>query len=85
MLGSLFIGALAEWFALQSQSSGSLRLFLVTGILGGFTTFSAFSLEIGLLHERGETGAAIAYAVLSVVCGVTAMFGGMLAVRHWAA
>jgi hypothetical protein len=40
---------------------------------------------VGLLHERGATGAAIAYAVCSVICGVGAMFGGMLAVRHWAA
>lgn len=85
VLGSLLIGVLAEWFALQSQASASLRLFLITGILGGFTTFSAFSLEIGLLYERGATAAAIAYAMLSVVCGVGAMFGGMYAVRHWAA
>jgi fluoride exporter len=85
VLGSLLIGVLAEWFALQSQASANLRLFLVTGILGGFTTFSAFSLEVGLLHERGATVAALAYAALSVICGVSAMFGGMLAVRHWAA
>ncbi len=82
VLGSLLIGILAEWFALQSQASSSLRLFLITGILGGFTTFSAFSLEIGLLHERGATGAAVAYAVLSVACGVAAMFGGMYLVRQ---
>jgi CrcB protein len=82
VLGSLLIGVLAEWFALQAQASAGLRLFLVTGILGGFTTFSAFSLEIGLLHERGATATAIAYAVLSVVCGVAAMFGGMAAVRQ---
>jgi CrcB protein len=83
--GSLLIGVLAEWFALQSQPSANLRLFMVTGILGGFTTFSTFSLEVGLLHERGATGAALAYALLSVLCGVLAMFGGMLAVRHWTA
>jgi CrcB protein len=84
VLGSMLIGILAEWFALQSQASANLRLFLVTGILGGFTTFSAFSLEIGLLHERGATVAAIGYAALSVGCAVGAMFGGMYAVRHWA-
>jgi fluoride exporter len=82
VLGSLLIGILAEWFALQSQASAHLRLFLITGILGGFTTFSAFSLEIGLLHERGATAAAILYAVLSVLCGVAAMFGGMYLVRQ---
>jgi CrcB protein len=85
VLGSLLIGVLAEWFALQSQASTNLRLFLITGILGGFTTFSAFSLEIGLLHERGNTAAAIAYAVLSVLCSVAAMFGGMYAVRQLSA
>lgn len=85
VLGSLLIGVLAEWFALQSQASTNLRLFLITGILGGFTTFSAFSLEIGLLHERGATAAAIGYAVLSVLCGVAAMFAGMFAVRQLSA
>lgn len=85
VLGSLLIGVLAEWFALQSQASASLRLFLVTGILGGFTTFSAFSLEIGLLHERGAIAAALAYAVSSVLFGVLAMFAGMYAVRQFSA
>lgn len=84
VLGSLLIGMLAEGFALRSHLSANLRLFLVTGILGGFTTFSAFSLEIGLLHERGDTGAAVLYAVVSVVCAVGAMFGGMYALRQFA-
>ncbi|WP_174842489.1 fluoride efflux transporter CrcB [Steroidobacter cummioxidans] len=84
VLGSLLIGVLAEWFALRSHLSANLRLFLVTGILGGFTTFSAFSLEVGLLHERGDTAAAALYAVASVVCAVGAMFGGMYALRHFA-
>jgi len=84
VLGSLLLGMLAEWFALRSHLSANLRLFLVTGILGGFTIFSAFSLEIGLLHERGDTGAAVIYAVASVVCAVGAMFGGMYALRHFA-
>jgi len=59
-------------------------LFLVTGIIGGFTTFSTFSFEIGLLHERGDTVAAVLYAIASVVCAVGAMFGGMYALRHLA-
>ncbi len=83
VLGSLLIGVLAESFALFTQWSAGMRMFLVTGILGGFTTFSAFSLEVGLLYERGERGAAIAYAALSVICGVAAMFAGMYAVRRW--
>lgn len=84
VFGSLLIGVLTEWFALRSHLSVSLRLFLVTGIIGGFTTFSAFSLEIGLLHERGDTVAAVLYAIASVVCAVGAMFGGMYALRHLA-
>lgn len=82
VLGSLLIGVLAEWLALHSHLSASLRLFLITGILGGFTTFSAFSLEVGLLHARGATLAAVMYATLSVVCAVGAMFIGMYVVRH---
>ncbi|MBS0377582.1 MAG: fluoride efflux transporter CrcB [Proteobacteria bacterium] len=81
VLGSLLIGVLAEWFALRSQLPANLRLFLITGILGGFTTFSAFSLEIGLLYERGETAAAAVYAIASVVFGVAALFCGMYVVR----
>lgn len=82
VLGSLLIGACTEWLALYSHLTMNLRLFLVTGILGGFTTFSTFSLEVGLLHERGANLAAILYAILSVVCAVGAMFGGMYAVRQ---
>jgi CrcB protein len=82
MAGSLLIGVLAELFALRLQLPANLRLFLVTGILGGFTTFSTFSLEIGLMHERGQTGAAIFYAAASVVCGVAAMFAGMHLARQ---
>jgi CrcB protein len=84
VVGSLLIGVVAEWFALRSHLPLNLRLFLITGILGGFTTFSAFSLEVGLLHERGDTTAAVLYALASVICAVGAMFGGMYAIRHLA-
>jgi fluoride exporter len=84
VLGSLLIGILAEGFTLKADLPISTRLFLITGILGGFTTFSAFSLEIGLLYERGEILAAITYAVASVACGVIAMFAGMALIRHFA-
>jgi fluoride exporter len=82
VLGSLLIGVLVELFALRMQLPANLRLFLVTGILGGFTTFSTFSLEIGLLHQRGQTGVAILYATASVVCGVVALFAGMYLTRQ---
>jgi CrcB protein len=84
VVGSLLIGVLAELFALRSGLSHNLRLLLVTGVLGGFTTFSAFSLEVGLFLERGETVAAVLYAVASVVCAVGALFVGMAAIRHFA-
>jgi len=85
VLGSLLIGALAEWFALRTQLPQPLRLFLITGVLGGFTTFSAFSLEVGLLMERGQLGAAAGYVLASVVASIGAMFAGMYLVRNFAA
>lgn len=83
VLGSLLIGIVAECFSLHAHLPFNMRLLLITGILGGFTTFSAFSLEIGLLYERGEILAAIAYAVASVACGVLALFAGMTLARHF--
>lgn len=82
--GSLAIGILAEWFALRSQLPAGARLFLITGVLGGFTTFSTFSLEAGLMIQRGETGAALLYALGSLACGVGALFLGMQLVRYFA-
>ena len=52
--GSLVMGLVAGWFAMKGAGEGHLRLFLATGILGGYTTFSAFSLDAVLLWERGE-------------------------------
>jgi len=82
VVGSLAIGVLAETFALRTHWSGNARLFLITGVLGGFTTFSAYSLEVGLLYERGQRAAAAIYAAASVICAVGAMFAGMYAVRR---
>lgn len=84
VLGSLVIGMLAESFALKAHLPMSMRLFLITGMVGGFTTFSTFSLETGLLYERGELLAAAIYAVASVVCGLLALFAGMALIRHFA-
>lgn len=83
VLGSLLIGALAEWFALRVQLGQPLRLFLITGVLGGFTTFSAFSLEVGLLMQRGQLLAAAGYVLASVLGAVGAMFLGMYLIRQW--
>src|SRR3712207_5562160 len=62
VLGSFLMGALAAWLAFRAGKGWgqNLRLFLATGILGGFTTFSAFSLDAVLLWERGEAGWAAA-------------------------
>src|SRR6476660_791725 len=57
--GSIVMGLLAGYFAFKGEASQSWRLFLMTGILGGYTTFSAFSLDAALLYERGETALAL--------------------------
>ena len=54
VIGSCAMGLVAGWFALRGQAPQELRLFLTTGILGGFTTFSAFSLDGALLYDRGQ-------------------------------
>lgn len=84
ILGSFAMGLLAEWFALKADPGQHWRLFLTTGVLGGFTTFSTFSLDTAVLLERGSQSTAIVYALLSVVASVAALFLGLLVVRHLA-
>ncbi len=81
ILGSFVMGAFIELLALRLQGSTGLRLFVATGFLGGFTTFSAFSLDFALMWERGEIGWAAGYALLSVICSISALFFGLWAVR----
>jgi len=81
VVGSTAMGLVAGWFAFNGSISPELRLFLTTGILGGFTTFSAFSLDTALLIERGEPMLASAYAGASVVLSVLGLFVGLWAVR----
>lgn len=81
VVGSTLMGFVAGWFAFRGEVLPDLRLFLATGILGGFTTFSAFSLDTALLMERGETFAAAAYVVGSVVLSVLGLFLGLWAMR----
>ncbi|UNK41596.1 fluoride efflux transporter CrcB [Luteimonas sp. S4-F44] len=81
VVGSLLMGVVVAWFAARSGLSPSLRLFLATGVLGGFTTFSAFSLEAALLYERGQTALAVAYVLASVVLSIGGLFAGMALVR----
>lgn len=81
LVGSLLMGILVELLVLRYSGSAPLRAFLGTGFLGGFTTFSAFSLDIYALGERGETGLALAYAAGSVLAGLAALYAGIALVR----
>ena len=80
-VGSLAMGALAAYFAFRGEASQGARLFLTTGVLGGFTTFSAFSLDAVLLYERGQVGLALTYVVGSVMISIAALVAGLAVVR----
>lgn len=82
IVGSLAVGLLAGWFAHKTDPGQLWRLFLIVGVLGGFTTFSAFSLELVLLYERGEFAAAALYALASVAISAAALFLGLFIVRQ---
>ena len=84
VVGCFLMGLLVEALALRFSITPEARGFLAVGLLGGFTTFSAFSLEVALLYERGQLLLAAIYVVASVVLSVAALFGG-LAVGRWAA
>jgi fluoride exporter len=81
VVGSLVIGLLAGWFAHKADPGQAWRLFLTTGILGGFTTFSAFSLDTALLYLRGQAGLAALYALASVALAVLGLFAGLWLIR----
>src|SRR6202790_3176388 len=80
--GSTVMGLIAGYLASKGEASQSWRLFLMTGILGGYTTFSAYSLDAALLYERGEIGLAALYVVGSVVLSIAGLFAGLALVRH---
>lgn len=82
--GSLVMGLIAGYFALKGDASQHWRLFLTTGILGGYTTFSAFSLDAALLYERGEVGLSALYVVASVALSIAGLFAGLAIVRSFA-
>ena len=81
VVGSFLMGVLAGYFAFRPGIGQHARLFLTTGILGGFTTFSAFSLDTALLVERHAYGMAAGYAVGSVAASVSALFFGLALFR----
>jgi CrcB protein len=84
IIGSFLMGLLIEWFALKFDPGQPWRLFLTTGILGGFTTFSAFSLDTALFIERGAHLLAGVYVLTSVVASIAGLFVGLLLIRHLA-
>lgn len=81
ILGSFVMGVLISVFALAWEPSQAMRAFLTTGILGGFTTFSTYSLDSVTLIERGAYGAAAFYIAGSVAFSLLALWGGMVLVR----
>ena len=81
IVGSLAMGLLAGWLARHGSAGETWRLLVGVGLLGGFTTFSAFSLEMMMLIERGQASTAFIYAAVSVLAGVTALYIGLIAMR----
>jgi CrcB protein len=77
VVGGLVMGLFAGYFAFKGDASQQWRLLLMTGVLGGFTTFSAFSLDTVLLYERGELRLAALYVALSVVLAIGGVVAGL--------
>lgn len=81
VLGSFAMGLLVGWLARHGHGGEGWRLLLGVGLLGGFTTFSSFSLEFALLVERGATAHAAAYAAVSLLGGFGGLFAGLAIMR----
>jgi fluoride exporter len=83
VVGSLIMGLFIGWLVKHEAAHlQSLRYFVATGFLGGFTTFSAFSLDTSVLWERGDTHLALIYIVASVCLSIIAVFAGLMIMRH---
>ncbi len=82
ILGSLLMGIFVEVLAQRLNASPELRYLIATGFLGGFTTFSTFSLDVAVLWERGEPIATVAYVLVSLVLSVSALFAGLYLTRQ---
>ena len=81
LTGGLLMGVLAGVLARNAVAGEPWRLFLGVGVLGGFTTFSSFSLDVAVLAERGALVATLGYVLLSVVGSIAALFAGLSLVR----
>ena len=77
VLGSFIMGLFIAWMVKKTGVSNDMRLFVATGILGGFTTFSAFSLDVADMVERGAMGGAFIYIAASVIISLAAVFIGL--------
>ena len=83
VVGCFIMGLLVGWGALRGTLTQEARVFLATGILGGFTTFSAFSADFAALVERKHFGLSALYLTGSVVLSLAAVFAGLYLVRSW--
>lgn len=81
VIGCFAMGVIAELGALTLNLSPEMRAFLTTGLLGGFTTFSAFALDVAVLTERGDMASTLLYVAGSVGGSVLALFGGLALIR----
>ena len=81
IVGSLAMGLLAGFLARHGEGGDQWRLFVGVGLLGGFTTFSSFSLELMLLIERGQPSLALTYAGISVLAGLAGLYLGLIVMR----
>ncbi len=84
VIGSLLMGVMVGLFAHVWQPPAEIKAFLTVGVLGAFTTFSTFSLDVVTLYERGAVLAAAAYITASVILSIAGLFAGLLLVRHFA-
>jgi CrcB protein len=82
VLGSFVMGVLVETMALVWTASTEMRLFLTTGMLGAFTTFSTFSLDFAVLYERRDFALCALYAIASFLLSVSALFAGLHLMRR---
>lgn len=82
--GSFAMGLLTGWLARHGQSDEGWRLLIGVGVLGGFTTFSSFSLDFAVMFERGDLGTAAGYVAASLIAGFAGLFAGLLLMRSLA-
>jgi CrcB protein len=81
VVGSVAMGLLVGWLARHGSHGEGTRLLLGVGVLGGFTTFSSFSMEFALLVERGTPGLAALYVAVTLLAGLGGMFAGLAMMR----